>query len=189
MSRLCISPYKAHWLRLLIIWSVFGTKITAAVTGASAWATPHEVQHNICHLVRLTALSENVICIGGSSGDWSTRHLSVSAGASEACSPAQGLRGSLCLGPNLSGYVWQNIQTVVCKSLASLCLPHVVEMLGLCGVFELSFKQKTRGIVRSSSALVLWSLTQPLTALINSNHILCFELNQPLITELLCLRF
>lgn len=46
------SSNKANSLHLLIIWSVYVTKITKAGAAANAWAAPHEVQENICHLLK-----------------------------------------------------------------------------------------------------------------------------------------
>lgn len=43
---------KADSLHLLIIWSVYVTKITKAGAAANAWAAPHEAQENICHLLK-----------------------------------------------------------------------------------------------------------------------------------------
>lgn len=43
---------KANSLHLVIIWSVYVTKITEAGAVANAWAAPHAVQESICHLLK-----------------------------------------------------------------------------------------------------------------------------------------
>lgn len=127
-----------------------------------------------------------------------------------ACSPAQApfvaFSFAVCLSSSVRVVPYQQLHetklfqiTVVCEALASLlCLSNDVGSLWCVQVQLLTEDLRQSEVFVSPSTLKsAWCvkvfktlvLKHPLTVLINSNHILCFELNQLLITELQCLRF